>query len=394
MTLPLHIANIFGAVLSCIAFFNIFRLGKLSKDNLPRGMIDMKKFLTLSLIGLLTLMFGMNLNPASASAPPLDATDLEAFLDSVIAEQMAEFDVPNLTVSVVASGEVILAKGYGFSDIEKELPVAPDKTLFRIGSTSKLFTWTAVMQLVEQGKLDLDTDVNQYLDFEIPSELEYGRQREDVGPITLRHLMSHTPGFEDKLTGVFSLTEEDLMPLAQYVREQRPARLFPPGEVSAYSNYGTILAGYIVEVVSGVPFSQYVEEFIYSPLGMKNSTFEQPLPAGLAENMSKAYRYVDGEFREGKFEFMSEPSGSMSSSASDMARFMLAYLQGGQLNGETILLEQTVSKMFSEQFTHHPRLDGMAHGFLKATVNSHDVFHIPVGLCSMIQDSICFQMKK
>lgn len=331
----------------------------------------------------LLLLPGVGMKVASASAVTLDATDVEMYLDTIIGEKMDEYTIPNMTVSVVYGGEVILSKGYGYADYSRRKPVDPE-TLFRIGSTSKLFTWTAVMQLVEQGKLDLDTDVNEYLDFEIPNRLELNRGQE-VEPITIRHLMSHTPGFEDYMSEVFTLSEVDLLPLDQYVRKQKPARVFAPGEVSAYSNYGVSLAGYIVEVVSGRPFAQYVEENIYRPLGMTNSTFRQPVPAELAENLSRAYRYVDGEFLEAGFEFFSEPAGSMSSSAMDMAKFMLAYLQGGQLEEGRILEEETVRRMFAGQYTQHPALDGMAHGFFKATFNGRDTFHHPGG--TMLYDT-------
>ena len=331
------------------------------------------------------LLSGINMSYASAPPVRLDADEVEAFLDFVIREQMAEHHVPNLTVSVVHEGEVLMAKGYGFADLEAEKPVDGEKTLFRIGSTSKLFTWTAVMQLVEQGKLDLDTDINEYLDFEIPDRLEYKNRNMTVEPITIRHLMSHTPGFEDYMTEVFSLSEESVVPLALYVRESRPARVFAPGEVTAYSNYGTSLAGYIVERVSGVPYARYIEEKIFQPLGMANSTFRQPIPMELADQMSNPYRYVDGEFVKARFEFFSEPAGSMSSTAVDMATFMLAYFQQGQLNGAGILEEETVQKMFGEHFTHHPRLNGMAHGFIKATYRGIDVLQHPGG--TMLYDT-------
>ena len=277
-----------------------------------------------------------------AAAVELESTDVEQFLDTLIREKLDEFQIPNLTVSVVSGGEVIFARGYGHADIETKKPVDPEKTLFRIGSTSKLFTWTSVMQLVEQGKIDLDADINEYLDFEIPQTLEYKRGNNTTGPITMRHLMSHTPGFEDYMSDVFSLSEDHLVPLSQYVREQRPKRVFTPGEVPAYSNYGTSLAGYIVEVVSGIPFADYVEQNIYQPLGMENSTFRQPLPSQLADQISKPYRYVNGEFLEAEFEYVSEPAGSMSSTGLDMAKFMFAYLQEGQHEGARILEEESL----------------------------------------------------
>ena len=347
-------------------------------------MNQLRRWLSGLLMISMVLLSGMNLVHGTGTVS-LEAQELETLLDRVIQQQIEEYNIPNLTVSVVQGDQLILAKGYGDADHEAKTPVEPEKTLFRIGSTSKLFTWTAVMQLVEQGKLDLDADVNEYLDFQIPNHLERRGARESVAPITLRHLMSQTPGFEDYMTKVFNLSEETLLPLSQYVRESRPARVFAPGEVTAYSNYGTSLAGYIVEQVSGMPYAQYVEENIYRPLGMTNSTFRQPVPENLAGQLSKPYRYVDGQFVEGKFEYLSEPAGSMSSSAIDMARFMMAYLQGGRIEGEVVLQEDTVKRMFAEQFTLHPKLDGTAHGFIKATYNGMDVFQHPGG--TMLYDT-------
>ena len=348
-----------------------------------------KKGLVLSLAaGIILLLLLANTVTSVAAAAPLNAAELEEFMDSVVQRQMEQFNIANATVSVVAGGEVLLVKGYGYGDLEQKTPVDGDKTLFRIGSTAKLFTWTAVMQLVEQGKLDLDTDINEYLDFEIPARLLHKRGQTDPGPITLRHLMTHTPGFEAYMSDIFFLAEEGLLPLEQHIRTNMPARVFPPGQVIAYSNYGVSLAGYIVERVSGIPFAQYVEENIYEPLGMSYSTFRQPLPGHLKDHLARAYRYVDGEFREGKFEYMSEPAGSMSSTAGDMARFMLAHLQGGQLGGARILQEETVRLMQSRLFTHHHRLNGMAHGFIEGTFNGRRTLFHPGG--TMLFDTACY----
>lgn len=335
------------------------------------------KLLKKALIASLVILFLVSsMNQISIAAEPiLDAQDVEQFIDTYMQHQLESLNIPNATVAVVAHGEVILSKGYGYSNIEAQTPVNPNHTLFRVGSTSKLVTWTAVMQLVEQGKLDLDTDVNEYIDFEIPAKL-YTQRTVELNPITLRHLMSHTPGFEDYSSEIFKISADKHLSLAEYIREYLPARVFPAGEVIAYSNYGTALAGYIVEQVSGMPFSDYVEAYIYAPLEMENSTFRQPLPDNLRPNMAKAYRFVNGGFLEGEFEYMPEPAGSMSSTAKDMAHFMLAYLQGGQYNGARILEEQTVDIMFSQLFTHHTKLNGMAHGFIEGTFNDiRTLFH-------------------
>ena len=217
----------------------------------------------------------------SATTPQLTAVDLEAFLDGMMPAQLEREDIAGAVIAVVKDGQVIFAKGYGYSDMAKRTPVTPDATLFRPGSTSKLFTWTSVMQLVEQGKLDLNRDVNDYLDFKIPPA--FGK------PITLRNIMTHTAGFEEVVKDLFVADAQHMGSLEYYVKNHIPARIFPPGTVPAYSNYATALAGYIVQRVSGKPFEQYVAENIYIPLEMKRSTFVQPLPEDLKPLMSKGY---------------------------------------------------------------------------------------------------------
>jgi CubicO group peptidase (beta-lactamase class C family) len=317
-----------------------------------------------------SLLVGLFSAGTVLAGPANNPAELEAFFDGFIKSQMQEHNIVGVTLSVVQDGEVILLKGYGFSDLEKRTPVDPARTVFRPGSTAKLFTWTAVMQLVEQGKLDLDADINSYLDFEIPAQLYRSGRSAEPEPITLRHLMTHTPGFEDQGSGLFVLTAEDMLNLEDYLKNVIPARIFPPGEVMAYSNYGTALAGYIVELVSGLPFAEYVEINIFEPLAMNNSTFRQPLPEQMAPNMAEAYKFLNGQYHKGSFEYISAlPAGSMSSTADDMTRFMIAHLQNGRYGENRILSEAAVREMHSRQFTHHPAQDGMALGFIEQTIN-------------------------
>ena len=184
--------------------------------------------------------------------PELTKADFEAFLDALIPSQLRNRNIAGAVVSVVKDGQVVFQKGYGYADVEAKKPVLPDQTLFRPGSISKLFTATAVMQLVEQGKLDLDRDVNDYLDFAIPKTYPQ--------PVTLRQLLTHTAGFEETLKNLFVAHESDIKPLRTYLVNQMPARIFPPGKIPSYSNYGFTLAGYIVERVSGEKFEDYIEQ--------------------------------------------------------------------------------------------------------------------------------------
>ncbi len=302
--------------------------------------------------------------PPTAGTHQLTAEDLGAFLDGVMPQQLATDDLAGVVISVVKDGKVLFAKGYGSSDVEKKAPVSPDTTLFRPGSISKLFTWTAVMQLVEQGKLDLDRDVNDYLDFKIPAT--YPK------PITLRNAMTHTPGFEETLEELFVKDEKALTPLVKYLKGHLPERIFPPGATPAYSNYATAMAGYIVQRVSGQPFDDYIEQHILNPLHMTHSTFRQPLPEGLKPMMSKGYELASQPAKDWEY-VEAAPAGSSSVSAMDMTHFMMAHLQDGQFEGAQILKPETARYMHSRQFENLPEMNAMALGFYEETRNGHRI---------------------
>ncbi|MBA2682520.1 MAG: serine hydrolase [Ktedonobacteraceae bacterium] len=248
----------------------------------------------LGFLVLLSVWFGFSLSlvpPASAQAMERSSTptplgnpqELETFLDGVMSKQLADDHIPGATVSIVKDGHVLLDKGYGYADIQQGKKVQADSTLFRLGSVSKLFTWTAMMQLVEEGKVDLHTDVNTYLKtFHIPATYPQ--------PITIENLLTHTAGFEDGTIGQLVPQASDLEPLGMWLPRHIPARIFPPGVVTAYSDYGAALAGYIIEQVSGMPFDQYIEQHLFQPLEMHQSTFLQPLPAhSLGPDVSGLY---------------------------------------------------------------------------------------------------------
>jgi CubicO group peptidase (beta-lactamase class C family) len=299
--------------------------------------------------------------PAAATAgAALTAADVGAFLEGLVPNQLAREDVAGAVVVVVKDGQVLFAKGYGLADVEKRKPVSVDGTLFRPGSTSKLFTWTAVMQQVEQGKLDLDKDVNAYLDFKVPEA--FGK------PITLRDIMTHTPGYEDYVKDLFVTDPSKMQPLGQHLATHQPARIYPPGTTPAYSNYATAMAGYIVERVSGKPFAEYIEEFITRPLGMAHATFKQPLPKDLEPLMSQGYRLGSGKAE--KFEYVNpSPAGAMSASGGAMARFMIAHLQDGRYESAQILKPETARLMHARQRGKSDTMNAMCLGFYEDSRN-------------------------
>jgi CubicO group peptidase (beta-lactamase class C family) len=299
-----------------------------------------------------------------AIAPAMTTSELDAFFSGIMQTQLERNDIAGAVIAVVKDKELIFAKGYGYADVESRTPVHVDSTLFRIGSISKLFTWTAVMQQVEQGKIALDADINQYLDFRIPDA--FGK------PITMRNLMTHTPGFEERNQGLFVADLAQLDSLQHYLVSHVPARIFAPGTVGAYSNYGAALAGYIVQRVSGEEFNSYVQHHITGPLGMAHTTFAQPLPATLAPLMSGGYELASKQARP--YEIIpAAPAGSVAASAADMARFMVAQLQNGTLDATTILKPETAALMQSRQFAFDARENGMCLGFYEESRNGHRI---------------------
>lgn len=305
---------------------------------------------------------------AASTLPPkahaLTHDDLEAYLDGMIPVALERASIAGAVVAVVKDGHVLLEKGYGYSDVAARRPVDPATTMFRPGSISKLFTWTAVMQLQEQGRLDLDKDVNTYLDFHIPEA--FGK------PITLRNVMTHTTGFEETIKNLMADDPRMQRTLEHSLRDWIPERMYPPGEVPSYSNYGAALAGYIVQRVSGEPFEQYIARHIFRPLGMNHSTFVQPLPKQFDADMSKGYVTASGQPKP--FELISMvPAGGLSASADDLTRFMMAHLNNGSYGGAQILRPETAKLMHKTALQIVPGVPGMALGFWHEDRNGHDI---------------------
>lgn len=330
-----------------------------------RSAVRMARAVALAALGLSVLTQGVATAaalaaPADEAPRVLDAGDLERFLDAAVARDLEELRIPGAVVAVVKDGDILFAKGWGYADVESQVPMSAQDTLIRPGSASKPITWTAVMQLVEQGRIDLHADVNEYLDFAIDDSF--------AEPVTMHHLLTHTAGFEAVEADLFILDPASVPPLGEYVRRHRPVRLFAPGAVPGYSNYGTALAAYIVERVSGEPFNDYLEANIFSPLGMSRTTFRQPVPEHLADDVAQGYGGED-TFVRGDFEYVGPyPAGSASMTAEDMARFMIAHL-GERGSAPGLLGDETLSLMHRQQFTPDARLSKMAYGFAEMTVN-------------------------
>lgn len=293
-----------------------------------------------ALLASLSLLTACGSTSSSASLPPreppagehqLTSEDVNAWLDGKLPDALKNGDIPGAVVSVVKDGQVVTTRGYGWADTGASggnpVAVDPQTSLFRVASVSKIPTSLAAMQLVEQGKVDLDADISAYLDFEI--------ERRFDEPLTLRHLLTHSAGFDEH--GSLTPTTD----LEAYVKNDPPVQVFAPGTTPGYSNYGMALAGYIVQRVSGQPFEAYVREHVLEPAGMTSSTYEQPLPKDMAGSLGPGYTSTGEEV---PFEVMGDfPAGSLTVSAPDFAAFMNAQLS----RSPGLLREETWEQMWS-----------------------------------------------
>lgn len=320
-----------------------------------RGFLAGAGAATATAVGPTTAAAAKSASAPTTAGPPATGA-LRSFFDEQLPAQLEEHDIAGATVSVVAGGKRRVAKGYGLADVAAEEPVTADETLFRIGSVSKPITGTAIMRGVEDGRLTLDTDVREYVDgLSLPGEYD--------APITLEHLGTHTPGFESVALGLFDDTAESMPDLETAVKTDPPTRVRPPGEFATYSNYGMGLAGYVASATAGTDYADHVREEVFEPLGMDRSTAAQPPGGELGEAVSKGYVVADGPQERG-FEFVPlRPAGSISATATDMARFMQLHLQNGEFDGEQYLRPETVAGMHDARFRNHPAVNGVGYGF-------------------------------
>jgi CubicO group peptidase (beta-lactamase class C family) len=295
----------------------------------------------------------------------VDPRDLESFSDWYFRDQMPRQHVPGAVLVLVKDGTTLLAKGYGFADLEKGVPVNPERTVFRVASVSKLFTATAVMQLVERGRLGLDDDVNAHLRrFKLPSKY--------VEPVTIAHLLTHRGGFDEQFIGMAAPVPAQPLPLGEYLARRMPPAVMPPGRFISYSNHGYALLGHIIEEVSGRPFADAMEENVLRPLGMTRSNFHQPLPGALAGSLAVGYLDEGGTLEPLAPDVIhAAPAGALVTTGTDAARFMIAHLQKGRLDGGRILEEDTAGMMQRRQFSHDGRMPGLGYGFWERPRNQH-----------------------
>lgn len=302
--------------------------------------------LVLSLI----IIFSVNMSFAEENSVN-DKERFEVIFDEFMKEDMEKYHVPGVTLSVVKEGKLYFKKGYGYSDLENKISVNPDETLFRIGSVTKLFTGTALMQLYENGKIDLNDEVNKHL---VDFKIKYYNEK----PITVEHLLTHTGGFDERVINVISNDiNAELPDLGEFLKKNMPKAVREPGKIMQYSNHGMTLLGHIVENVSDKRIDQYIEQEIFNKLDMKNSKYY--FINDLIGKASKGYTFSKEQFAErNPIRVTTHPAGSILSTADDMSKFLIEHLEGGE-----ILKKDTLENMQQTHFSHYDEMLGNAYGY-------------------------------
>lgn len=321
-----------------------------------------KKKIVVVVLSLVLLLSACRTDRKLARIIVIDPAELQAFADPFFVEQMEKLHIPGVTFIFVQGGTVIYTSAYGYANLETETSINADSSVMRIGSVSKPFVATAVMQLVEQGKLDLHTDVNRYL---------RTCQLQDAypEPVTLALLLTHRAGFLDP-PYVSNTDPQKVQPLGPFLAANMLSPTDPPGEVFSYSNYGYALAALIVEEVSGVPFDQYVAKNIFTPLKMTHSSYllAPPLP----ETLVTGYQYRDGEQIPQPVDYDSDyPGGSIISTAEELSHFMLAHLGDGCYQGVCILKAKTIAEMRQRQADTPYEGQYLTFGFTEGILDGH-----------------------
>lgn len=296
---------------------------------------------------------------------PVESQTLSGFADDFFTKKMSEHHVPGAAIVVVKDGGVLFSKGYGYADMENDVPVDPQETIFRAASVSKIFTITGALQLEEQGHINFNSDVNDYLEnFSVENKYEE--------PLRIKYLLTHTDGFETRDLGTFAQEPADLLPLEEVLKNDLNSPVQSPGSMITYGGYGTALLGYLISAVKNEPFEEYIDGNIFKPLNMESSTFSQVLPDSMKRNVATVYKYEDeaNQFVPTPFLYVSTaPTGALSTTPEDMGKFIIALLNKGQYDGKRILQEDTVEKMLSRQYAPHPSLPGVTYGFMETLYN-------------------------
>ncbi len=328
----------------------------------------MKKIRILSCFIAFVIVVGLTASFAFAEE---ESVDYEAAVDKV-ADKYIGKTVPGACVIVSEHGEVVFSKAYGYADLENRLPMDTENTVFEWGSISKTFIWVSVMQLKEEGKIDLHADIRSYLPEGFLKNLHYDK------PVTMLHLMNHTAGFEEQLLDLRYFENDEELPLSEVLSAYQPEQVFLPGEVSAYSNWGAALAAFVVERVSGQSYKEYVKEHILKPLNMNDTSmgpFQDDNPE-ILERKASGYSFSKNGFnKEPDMYLRMYPAGGMNGSAKDLLNYVQELAKKYEKGSLLFSKDSTKAELFTETYRSYGANSGLSHGFWQYVGNSQILGH-------------------
>lgn len=307
-----------------------------------------------------TLVITLALASAAGAGGLRDPAELEAFLDGVIHEHVAEYGTPAVAVSVVKEGKPFFSKGYGFADLETRRPVDPETTIFPVFSVTKIFTAVALMQQAERGKVDFQRDVRQYCP-DVPAF------RGVRGILNLHQIFTHTTGLDKSLIGLAARGPDEVKPFAEFLRDHQLDRIEVPGTSCQYNiGYSYTAAGAVLESVTGLKYADYMQKSILDPLKMTHSRCalvpEQEADLAWGYLMPPV---VPRATRLGRLYTNVVPAAALHTTANDMSHFMIAMLEGGAYQGNRILSAGSVDKLQGAQFAAHKSFGGVGYGLFR-----------------------------
>lgn len=283
---------------------------------------------------------------------------LNGYIDSIVAVEMNAFNVPGATVVIVQDSQDVFVKGYGLADVEAEKIVDPKSTGFRIASVTKTFTATAIMQLSERGLIDLHAPISQYLP---DDDFTFLKDK----PFTAHQLLTHTAGIDLTDIGDAALEAEDIVPLEEFVRNHIPNQVNPPGMVHSYSNFGYTILGYLIQEISGLSYEEFIRQNILLPLRMTMSSMSQPLQEPFKSNLSKSYKWDNGQISIPRDYTNTVPGGGLIATGDDMSRYLLMHLNGGSFDSTEILSPISHRLLTSQQYGSEDTKYGVCYSFFE-----------------------------
>lgn len=309
---------------------------------------------------LLTLLLSSMTVQANEETGPPAQEAIKTFTENYFKTALENHHVPGIAISYFKDDSIIYSAGFGYIDIENQVPVSPTTSVFRVGSITKLLPMIGLLQQREAGKINLMADITSYTE-------EFGPLSEFETPVTAHHLLSHTDGFGTRDLGTFFKDETEIVPLEEVLKKELKSPVYSAGNYVTYGDYGTAIAGRLVEILSGKDFNTYATEEIFEPLGMTYSIFAQKEETSSNYAITYDYDAITNSYKPLPYYYLqTPPTSGMRTTAIDMAKLAIAITNNGTYEDGSILTRGSTQMMLNTQFLPNEGLGGVTYGFMES----------------------------